>query len=160
MNFLKTQKQSSKIIRSEKPQYDKRRLTEIESDFTKNNTRNFHRTFREIMTGYQPPNLCFRRPDGTLETNTKNNCDILAKYFEKLLNTEPPMEELMKETSTYNPDSEPSTLDEVKEIIKLLKNRRAPGEDGIIAKIWKLQDPELTKDIHRILEDTGDHENS
>lgn len=69
--FTKVQKQTSKIIRSEKRKYDHYRLAEIEQDFTKNNTRNFYKTFREELSNYQAPSLCFKRPDGTLETNNQ-----------------------------------------------------------------------------------------
>ena len=69
-DFHEVQKQSSKEIRKEKRAYDKNRLVEIEEDFKKNNTRNFYRVFKENIKGYQPPNICFKRTDGTLETNT------------------------------------------------------------------------------------------
>lgn len=151
--FLKTQKQSSKTIRKEKRNYDNSRLKEIQQDFTKNNTRNFYRTFRENITGYQPPSLCFRRHDGSLETNTNKNCNILAQYFHELHNCNPPIEKLQFENTTPNPDSTPPSLTEIREIIKQLKNNRAPGEDGIIAEFWKLEDEHITTQIHRILTD-------
>lgn len=152
-DFHKVQKQSSKDIRSVKRSYDKNRLIEIEEDFKKNNTRNFYRIFRENIKGYRPPNICFKRTDGSLETNTKENCEILKNYFDKLLNCEKPKEKLKFMTVTPNPDSKPPTITEVEEIIKQLKNNRAPGEDGIIAEVWKLRDPIITNKIHKILTD-------
>lgn len=153
-DFLKTQKQSSKIIRRQKRGYDNGRLHEIQQDFTKNNTRNFYKTFRENLQGYQAPSLCFKKSDGSLETNTKNNCKILAQYFNSLLNCEPPQEKLdfLKPEVTH-PDSEAPDLKEITEIIKQLKNNKAPGEDGIIAELWKLDDPILTGKIHDIISD-------
>lgn len=149
--FQRIQKSSSKAIRREKRRYDINRLKEIEQEFTKNNTRNFYKFFKENLTGYQPPNLCFRRPDGSLETNSRNNCQMLAKYFHSLLNCEPPLEQLDFEKPPSNPDSKPPSLREVKEIINSLKNNKSPGEDGIIAEIWKLNDNNLTQTTHRII---------
>ena len=60
-NFRETQKQASKIIRKEQRGYENSRLQEIQQDFTKNNTRNFYRTFRENLRGYQAPSLCFKK---------------------------------------------------------------------------------------------------
>ena len=150
-DFHEVQKQSSKEIRKEKRAYDKNRLDEIEEDFKKNNTRNFYRVFKENIKGYQPPNICFKRTDGTLETNTKENCEILKKYFDKLLNCEKPKEKLNFMKNIPNPESQPPTVTEIEEIIKQLKNNRAPGEDGIIAEIWKLRDSNILNKIHRIL---------
>lgn len=152
-SFLKIQKQTSKTIRQQKRQHDKLKLEEIESDFIRNNTRNFYRTFRENMKGYQAPNLCFKRADGTLETNTKNNCNMLAEYFRNLLNTDPPTNTLHTDTPECNPDSEPPSRQEIEESIKSLKNNKAPGEDGIIAELWKLNDPQITEMLHGIITD-------
>lgn len=149
--FHTIQKQTSKEIRQEKRSYDKRRLDEIEEDFKKNNTRNFYRTFRENIRGYQPQSTCFKRPDGSLETNAKANCKILAQYFNALLNCEEPTERLVHEAAEQNPDSIPPTFTEIRDIIKELKNNKAPGEDGIIAEIWKLNDREIMEKIHMII---------
>ena len=119
--FLNIRKQTSKIIWRKKRNYDKRQTDEIEQDFKKNNTRNFYKTFKEQLTGYQPPNLCFKKPDGSLETNTKKNCKILADYFNTLLNCEGLRNDIHFKTSTPNPDSEPPTIKEILEIIKALK---------------------------------------
>lgn len=149
--FLSIQKQASKIIRTEKRKYDSNRLDELELEFKKNNNRCFYRTFKEMLTGYRPPNLCFRRPDGSLVTNTKDNCELLMNYFQRLLNCDPPNAKLSFVNPIPNPDSEPPTLYEIKNIIHLLKNGRAPGEDGIIAELWKLNDDELINRIYRII---------
>lgn len=150
--FKKIQKASSKIIRREKRGYENKRLKEIEEDFNKNNTRNFYRTFRESMTGYQPPSLCFKRQDGTLETNPKKNCEILAQYFDTLLNCTKPTQKLQFKKPEPNLDSKPPTKEEIVNIIKSLRNNRAPGEDELISEIWKLDHENITPKIHRIIE--------
>lgn len=130
---MRIQKSLSKAIRREKGRYDTNRLKEIEQEFTKNNTRHFYKIFRGNLSGYQSRNLCFRRPDGSLEANTRNNCQILAKDFNSLLSCKPPIEQLNFEKTPSNSDSKPPSLKEVKEIIQSLKNNKSPREYGIIA---------------------------
>lgn len=55
-----------------------------------------------------------------------------------MLNYERPTEKLHFETSKHNSDSRQPTLHKVTEVIIGLKNNRSPGEDGLIAEIWKL----------------------
>lgn len=86
-----------------------------------------------------------------LETNNKKNCEILARYFEALPNCEKPQDKLDFALTTPNKESESPTLDEAINIIKSLKNNKAPGEDGIIAEIWKLDTVKLAPKIHTIL---------
>ena len=75
-----------KLIRQTKRKYEKDQLLEIEKDFQTNNTRNFYKTFKTKLIGYQPQSLCFKREDGQQALNNQENCRELAKYFEKPLN--------------------------------------------------------------------------
>lgn len=129
---------TSKIIRATKRQYEREQLVQIEENFQRNNTRSFYRTFKRNIQKYEPQSLCFKDSTGMLVLNDKDNCTILAKYFEQLLNCEQPPERFEKISSRQNlKRSEPPEVGEIREIIKNLKNNRAPGEDGIIAEIWK-----------------------
>lgn len=47
---------------------------------------------RENIAGYEPSGLCFNRLDELVETDTKSNCQILAEYFNKLLDCGYPIE--------------------------------------------------------------------
>lgn len=151
--FVQVRKNTSKVIRREKRRYDNNRLIEIEQDFNKNNTRNFYKIFKENIVGYHPPSLCFERPEGSLETNTKNNCEILANYFTTLLNCAAPSERLRFVSPVPNPDSLPPSYEEIVDIIKSLKNNSAPGEDGLITEVWKLDHEHITPKIYRIILD-------
>lgn len=55
--FLTVKKETSKLIRQTKRTYENNQLSDIETDFQKNNTRNFYKTFKSKLTGYQPLNL-------------------------------------------------------------------------------------------------------
>lgn len=152
--FREERKRAAKIIRTEKRNYDRSRVEQIEEEFKQKNSREFYRTFKEELQGYQPPSLCFKRIDGSVATSDKENCQLLADYFKSLLNGEEPGERLGAENiSQENPDSQPPTLNEIKRIIKELKNNKAPGEDGIIAEMWKFGGEITAKTIHHVIEE-------
>jgi Reverse transcriptase (RNA-dependent DNA polymerase). len=111
----------------------------MEEDFKINNTRLFHRAFKSKVDGYTAPSLNFKRPDGTLALNNKDNCEILANYFEELLNCDAPRDKLeIEKNPIQNVDSEPPDEVEVRKVINSLKNNKASGEDGVVAELWKI----------------------
>ena len=59
--FLTIRKENSKLIRQTKRKYENDQLSSIEKDFQKNNTRNFYKTFKTKLSGYQPQSLCFKK---------------------------------------------------------------------------------------------------
>lgn len=70
--------------------------------------------------------------------NNQDNCKILAKYFEDLLNCKEPSQRLQKRKDNAKvPKSKPPTADEIEGIIKSLKNDKSPGADSITAECFK-----------------------
>lgn len=136
--FTEQRKLTSKIIRNVKRTFEKSQLSRIEEDFKKNNVRDFYRIFKNSIRKYSPPSLHLKDTKGQIAFNDYDNCRILAEYFESLLNCEPQKERfIFKETTDCNPDSLPPTKEEIEKIIQSLKNNKAPGEDLIIAELWK-----------------------
>lgn len=150
--FLSIRKETSKLIRQTKRKYENSQLESIEKDFQKNNTRNFYKTFKMKLTGYQPQSLCFKKDNGNLALNNKENCEELAKYFKTLLNCPEPTNKFTPvQTNTTNPDSlEPDEIEIIKQI-KRLKNNKASGEDGIVAEHLKAAGPNTVKEITQII---------
>ncbi|XP_075215382.1 uncharacterized protein LOC142321269 [Lycorma delicatula] len=89
-NFRNQRKNTTKIIRRVKKNQYKEILEGINSDFKQHNTRDYYRIFKDQLRGYQPSGLCFRDENGKLALDNKQNCQILARYFEKLLNCDEP----------------------------------------------------------------------
>lgn len=58
----------------------------MEEDFRKNEMRDFYKTYKKHLTKYQPPSLCFESEENNLVLTNKTNCEMLARYFDKLLN--------------------------------------------------------------------------
>lgn len=152
--FTEVRKITSKTIRSVKRNYDRSRLEEIDMDFKKNNTREFYKTFKEVLSGYQPQSLHFKDKNGIMVLSNRENCELLAEYFENLLNCEEPIERLQfQKPQEENRPSDPPNIQEIDNIIKSLKNNKTPGEDGIVAEMWKIGGEFAKEKVHRCLKD-------
>ncbi|KAI5731310.1 hypothetical protein M8J77_008047 [Diaphorina citri] len=150
--FKKQRATTAKVIRTTKRNFEKNQLVQLDEDFRRNNTRSFYSTFKEKLQKYESPNLCFKNEEGKLALNNEDNCEILAKYFEKLLNCEEPKNKFPRVIpSLRNPDSDPPTVEEINLIIKNLKNNKAPGEDAIIAELWKNSGRNAVEKLQRLL---------
>lgn len=66
INFKRIRKETAKIIRNAKRQYDRNQLQEIEENFRKNKTTDFYKIFRKETQKYQPPSLCFKKENESL----------------------------------------------------------------------------------------------
>ncbi|XP_008485801.1 craniofacial development protein 2-like [Diaphorina citri] len=118
--FKQQRSSTAKTIRSVKRLYEKSQLIQMDEDFKKNNTRSFYGTFKQKLQKYEAPNLCFKDANGRLAMNNEENCDILATYFEQLLNCQEPNEKFPSSTpNIVNEDSQPPSILEIREIITL-----------------------------------------
>ena len=72
--------------------------------------------------------------------NTKETAEIWKEYFDKLLNTEEPME-LIKigNWGSNEGEVEEPTIEDVKKAMGNLKNKKAAGTDGIHPelRVWR-----------------------
>lgn len=126
----------------------------IEKDFQTNNTRNFYKTIKTKLTGYQPQSLCFKREDGHLALNNQENCRELAKYFEKLLNCPTPTSKFpSQEPEEVKSESLPPDEEEITSQIDRLKANKATGEDGIKAEFLKAAGPNTIKEITALMQE-------
>ena len=127
----------TKSIRKIRKHSEDIKLQKIEEHFKKNNSRNYYKSFKQKLTKYTAPSLQFKDENGEIAHTNSKNCEILAKYFSKLLNCEQPQEKLCFIPTQRNPDSKPPSIQEIKDIINSLKNDKASGEDQITAELWK-----------------------
>lgn len=85
--------------------------------------------------------------------NNQDNCKILAKYFEDLLNCKEPSQKLKKRIDNAQvPKSKPPTADEIEGIIKSLKNDKSPGADSITAECFKNDSKRMAEIFEKIFE--------
>lgn len=48
-------------------------------------------------------------------------------------------------------DTEPSSLEEISRFMRMLKNNKAPGTDGIAGKLWKYGGDEVFGRLHALM---------
>ncbi|MFP3037177.1 MAG: endonuclease/exonuclease/phosphatase family protein, partial [Candidatus Karelsulcia muelleri] len=159
IEFKNQRSLTAKIIRTAKRNFERDQLLQIEEEFRKNNTRTFYKTFKQGLQGYRPPNLCFRDERGKLALNNQENCEILAGYFKKLLNSEEPLERFPKQVpSCKYENSGPPSVEEIQQIIREMKNNKAPGDDSIVAEMWKYANVETVQKLQRVIQDIWEKE--
>lgn len=98
--FTLQRKLSQKVIRNVKRKHDKDVLTQIETDYHKNDMRQYYQNFKNKMSKFTPPTLMLKNKEGKIAHNDKENAQILAETFKYLLNCEEPRNTFDIDTNT------------------------------------------------------------
>ncbi|KAI5743680.1 hypothetical protein M8J77_021036 [Diaphorina citri] len=152
-NFLNVRKATCKLLKQTKRNFNKSQILQIEENFQKHKTRDFYQTFKHQLAKYIAPTLHIKSLDGKLNLNNRTCTEAFAEYFSNLLNTDKPNELLEFYPSVAPQDSPPPTFQEIKQIIKDLKNNKASGEDGIVAELWKFADNYSILCLQKVIEE-------
>lgn len=99
-NLVKQRKLTQKTIRNAKRQYEKSILNQIEESFHKNETRHYYKNFKQKISQYVATTLMLKEEEGKLAHNDRDNANIMAKSFQKLLNCDDPEELFNIDTNT------------------------------------------------------------
>jgi dsDNA-binding SOS-regulon protein len=106
----------------------------MEEDQKHNDTRKMYQTVNQFKKGYQHKFSIIRNKKEEFAMNTKEEAEIWKEYFDKLLNTEEPMELITKgnkDISEVEAEVVELTTEDVKKAIRNLKNNKATGTDEI-----------------------------
>ena len=92
----------------------------------------------------------------TLIDGTENIMNRRKEHFSLLLNREIPEEGHLPYTQpleeTFEDLAEDVTIEEIRTAVKQMKNRKAPGIDGIQAEIYKYGGETVIKWLHRVIQ--------
>mgnify|MGYP000153190231 CR=1 FL=1 len=152
--YKENRKEAKLICRQKKKLYEETLLDDMEEKFGRNESRKFFESIRKYKTGFQPrSNLC-RDTNGNIEADEMQVLRIWTDYFQKLLNKQQTTE-LQEQRIYYGPEPniQPPTNILVYEIIRKLKNNRAPGEDLINAELIKAGGKVLWEEIYKLIVD-------
>jgi hypothetical protein len=126
----------------------------IESNITENNTKQAFREVTFYKEGFKPRTDLCKDKQGKIISDNAAIKNRWKEHFQQLLRSK-------VNNSHYNPQDalqtddgiqvEPSTLNEIKEAIKMQKPHKAPGKDGILAELLKQGGESLMQTLHRLI---------
>lgn len=141
LELTEQRKITQKTIRRVKRNYQKEILLMIEANSKKTNSRDYYKIFSRQLKTYDPPTLMLKDKNNNMAHSNRENAEILAETFNKLLNCEEPPElfQINTETVIKTPieNINPPTFQEVLKALTELKNYKASGEDETFAELWK-----------------------
>jgi hypothetical protein len=151
-NLLRERK---KLLQRKKRQFEQRRIAEIESLRTINDTRKFYQAVNAERRGFQPRVSICRRKNGELVCGEQGILDRWKEHFNDLLNAEEDGRQKKQNRAVYEGSDgieiEIPTLQEVEMAICKLKNNKAPGDDNLSGELFKAGSAELPKELHRLI---------
>lgn len=155
-NLYEQQRRKTKtLLRRKKREYYENLLKQIEEDHKNNEIRNLYKGVKKERRGYQSRPICCKDKEGQIIAGEEEVLHRWKEYFDQLLNGNGEMEKETKEQIS-NMDQEniiqaPSTED-IKEIIKKLKNNKSPGEDNIPVELFKYGGQNLINQFQKLLQ--------
>uniref|UniRef100_A0A8D8RIQ9 Craniofacial development protein 2 n=2 Tax=Cacopsylla melanoneura TaxID=428564 RepID=A0A8D8RIQ9_9HEMI len=145
--YKNLRRESKRIMKRKKQENLRREMKEIEDLNKEGETRKFYVAMKKMRNEFQPKISGCRNDRGVVDLDERNTINKWTQYFKELLNPDN-VEPLRSETQEHettpqnrqaddNEEEDAPNITEVKKAIQRLKNNRAPGEDGIVAEMWK-----------------------
>jgi hypothetical protein len=127
-------------------------LAELQEKYKRNALKQFYEGICKIRTGFQPRTTMRRNKRWIILGSEEDASEVWTANFKELLN--PQVNTTAPEETTYFvPECNIAipTLQETLEIIRNLKNNRAPGEDLITSELIKYGRRKLWNRIHQLI---------
>lgn len=146
-------RETKTLLRRKKREYVDSLIKKAEEDKSAENARDFYRSVRFFRKGYIPRMYGIKDKSGNAVLERSKGLEIWKEYFEELLNVEDGRaeKEQQNEYQSADPLVEPPTIKEIIDAIKILKNNKAPGRDGISAELFKKGGIKMAKEIHQLV---------
>lgn len=145
-------KETRKIIRTKKRNYEQQKYEAMERDRPKPGSREFYKAISSEKRGYRTNSTPILRDDqGHMIIDSEKLTEEWKGHFRDLLNVT--QEEQHKEEIYITADMpvENPSLEETQKALNKLKNHKAPGADEIPAELLKYGGEALHRQIHQLI---------
>lgn len=112
--------------------------------------RNFYKSVNEGRTAFLPRISQIRKSDGTLVTDKAGILERWTEHYENHFKIKGEHETIHQEYLSSD-DLEPPDDEEVFGIVKILRNNKAPGIDGLHSELLKEGGSESMKKLHEVI---------
>lgn len=150
-----------KTCRRKKRDFEKDKLRDLEEFSKVRKVRNFYQRIQTYKKGFQPRVGYIRDKGGNLLGGKRDTQERWREYFHELLNEVEENAEQYQDSeemkrndevgSNMNEEVQEPMETEIEEAIRLMKNNKSPGEDGITAELIKYGGKPLMKVITRLI---------
>ena len=145
-------KEVKKSARQDKKDLVEKLAQDAEEAAKKQDMGTLYRITKTLSGGFRSTDTPVRKLDGKLASSREEELTCWKDHFERVLNQECPTTEaeIRENGDTLDINTDPPTLGEVKQAIRLLKNGKAPGIDQVHAEMLKAEEvitPKLLTDI-------------
>ncbi|VDP19389.1 unnamed protein product [Schistosoma margrebowiei] len=150
--YIEANKQVKKSIRADKKKYVEELATMAEKAAREGNMKQLYDTTNKLSGNYSKPERPVKDKEGRPITKSQRQRNRWVEYFEKILNRPALMNPPDIEAAHIDLpiDVSPSTTEEIKIAIKIIKSGKAAGSNNIPAEALK-SDIEVTTNLHHLL---------
>jgi len=144
-------KLTNKTLRREKRLHEKKKIEEIE--INSYNAKKFFKMTGEVKVGFKPQTRILVDGTGTMIIDEKQVINQFKEHFEDLLNRPSIGHDLnpSEDCQTAEIDTDAPKYEEIENLIKRLKNNKAPGENSIVEELLKKGGTMLVSKIKEVI---------
>lgn len=148
------------LLREKKRKHMVKYLETIEEKYRNREIRNFYQGVKKVKRGYQSKTILCQDKQGNLIGNQEKAIERWAEYFEELLNKSVDERENPEifDSDIIEPNVEKPTFEDIRNIIKSLKNNRSAGEDAVQAEMLKYGGEIVETMVYELIEEIWEKE--
>ena len=129
---------------------------EAEEAARKQDLKTLYRITKTLSGGLKNSDVPVKDTNGNLISSKTGKLECWKEHFQTILNRPEPTEttQIPEAEEDMDVNTDQPTLEEVKMAIKVMKNGKSPGSDGVTAEMLKVEDtvtPRLLTDLQRHL---------
>lgn len=159
--YERCRKRVKNVCRKKKRLIIEQKIKQLEDNYMKKQTREFYQGIKNERKKNMQGRLIFcKDKEGQLVGGMEESLKRWAEYFGELYGIgEEEITEIEEEESlAVEGHEEPPRKEEIKEIIEMFKNNKAPGENGVTAEMLKVGGQYLEENLFRLIKRVWEEE--